>query len=598
MLQDAHRTSAPSAWSVSMSTAVWMVMWSEPVMRCPASGCRFAYSCRTAMSPGISFSARSSSLRPHSARPRSFTLNSRRAEGLFFWARAVLGAMCVVSWGTGGAGGVRRYTGGPAQVTPPGTSIVLRPDEAGPAALRVPVARLERPAPRDLVLDPHLVRVLPLVDGGAEQPAARVPHVDLVRQVLAGAELGAVEGDAVQGQLVREEILERLLRERAEGRAADLLDRDASRTRLEVRATGGDEQGELPFVHGGLARQLQLGLLHRAGDGDGDGDGGVRVSSHRLDVEQPRRDDIARELDAPALHVEGVPADRLDPTAQRLDRAGEQEIPFLLLRHHVRLELDVHGRVVALDLEAVRDEQVDLDLEWRRRRRGQLRRLLAVERRHHDVGALIERLDLPGGELRGQLHQRMRDLELRVDAAGRELAREGSAGSDVGEVLAGARDGEVVRLQRAGEVGRRALAGETDRLRLDLHPPVAVPGGEAVELEDVVGERRLERNAGPFAELDHRRAPVLHRRGAARNQPRQGARGGEVRLELARGGADEPGRDRRQEPEVERVRLQRGPRGRLPELAAAQRRQPQVRLGVERAGEGAAPRAGELEAGV
>ena len=30
MLQDAQRTSAPSAFSVSMSTAVWMVMCSEP----------------------------------------------------------------------------------------------------------------------------------------------------------------------------------------------------------------------------------------------------------------------------------------------------------------------------------------------------------------------------------------------------------------------------------------------------------------------------------------------------------------------------------------------------------------------------------------
>ena len=35
---DAQRTSAPSATSVSMSTAVWIVMCSEPVMRAPASG--------------------------------------------------------------------------------------------------------------------------------------------------------------------------------------------------------------------------------------------------------------------------------------------------------------------------------------------------------------------------------------------------------------------------------------------------------------------------------------------------------------------------------------------------------------------------------
>ena len=38
----AQRTSAPSATSVSMSTAVWMVMCSEPVMRAPVErlGCR------------------------------------------------------------------------------------------------------------------------------------------------------------------------------------------------------------------------------------------------------------------------------------------------------------------------------------------------------------------------------------------------------------------------------------------------------------------------------------------------------------------------------------------------------------------------------
>ena len=38
MLQDAQRTSAPSATSVSISTAVWIVMCSEPAMRAPASG--------------------------------------------------------------------------------------------------------------------------------------------------------------------------------------------------------------------------------------------------------------------------------------------------------------------------------------------------------------------------------------------------------------------------------------------------------------------------------------------------------------------------------------------------------------------------------
>ena len=35
MLQEAQRTSAPSATSVSMSTAVWIVMCSEPAIRAP-----------------------------------------------------------------------------------------------------------------------------------------------------------------------------------------------------------------------------------------------------------------------------------------------------------------------------------------------------------------------------------------------------------------------------------------------------------------------------------------------------------------------------------------------------------------------------------
>ena len=48
-----------------MSTAVWIVMCSEPVMRAPLSGCAGPYSSRHAMRPGISTSASSISLRPH-----------------------------------------------------------------------------------------------------------------------------------------------------------------------------------------------------------------------------------------------------------------------------------------------------------------------------------------------------------------------------------------------------------------------------------------------------------------------------------------------------------------------------------------------------
>ncbi len=38
MLQLTQRTSAPSATSVSIRTAVWIVMWSEPMIRAPLSG--------------------------------------------------------------------------------------------------------------------------------------------------------------------------------------------------------------------------------------------------------------------------------------------------------------------------------------------------------------------------------------------------------------------------------------------------------------------------------------------------------------------------------------------------------------------------------
>src|SRR4051794_1670508 len=76
MLQLHHRTCAPSAVRVSMSTAVCTVMCNEPVMRAPFSGWASANSARNAMSPGISCSASSISLRPNAARDRSATLKS------------------------------------------------------------------------------------------------------------------------------------------------------------------------------------------------------------------------------------------------------------------------------------------------------------------------------------------------------------------------------------------------------------------------------------------------------------------------------------------------------------------------------------------
>jgi hypothetical protein len=59
-----------------MSTAVWMVMCSEPVMRAPASGWLVGVLGPQAMRPGISCSASWISLRPKAARDRSATLKS------------------------------------------------------------------------------------------------------------------------------------------------------------------------------------------------------------------------------------------------------------------------------------------------------------------------------------------------------------------------------------------------------------------------------------------------------------------------------------------------------------------------------------------
>src|SRR5215472_12616597 len=82
MLQLAQRTCAPSATSVSIRTAVWMVMCSEPVILAPRRGCACAYSARTAIRPGISCSASVISLRPNSASERSATLNGSSSVGI------------------------------------------------------------------------------------------------------------------------------------------------------------------------------------------------------------------------------------------------------------------------------------------------------------------------------------------------------------------------------------------------------------------------------------------------------------------------------------------------------------------------------------
>ncbi len=103
MLHEAQRTSAPSAFSVSISTAVWIVMWSEPAMRAPLRGCFAANSARIPISAGISDSAIAISLRPQSASARSATRKSLNFESAAFIhtlqkrqsARTVSGASAV-----------------------------------------------------------------------------------------------------------------------------------------------------------------------------------------------------------------------------------------------------------------------------------------------------------------------------------------------------------------------------------------------------------------------------------------------------------------------------------------------------------------------
>jgi hypothetical protein len=73
MLHEHQRMSAPSAFRVSIRTAVWIVMCSDPAMRAPRSGKEDANSSLVAINPGISVSAIAISLRPQSASAMSLT---------------------------------------------------------------------------------------------------------------------------------------------------------------------------------------------------------------------------------------------------------------------------------------------------------------------------------------------------------------------------------------------------------------------------------------------------------------------------------------------------------------------------------------------
>ncbi len=74
ILQEVQRTSAPRDSRVSISTAVWMVIWIQPKILAPDSGCSAWYLVRSAISAGISDSAMEISFLPHSAKLISATL--------------------------------------------------------------------------------------------------------------------------------------------------------------------------------------------------------------------------------------------------------------------------------------------------------------------------------------------------------------------------------------------------------------------------------------------------------------------------------------------------------------------------------------------
>ena len=80
MLQELHVTSAPSSRRVSMRTAVCTVMWRHPAILAPASGFLGPQVALRCIRPGISFSARFSSLRPQSAREISAKIKTFQTQ--------------------------------------------------------------------------------------------------------------------------------------------------------------------------------------------------------------------------------------------------------------------------------------------------------------------------------------------------------------------------------------------------------------------------------------------------------------------------------------------------------------------------------------
>src|SRR5262245_7602360 len=211
MLQDAQRTRAPRAVMVSISTAVWTVMCSEPVTRAPASGCRSAYSARIAIRPGISCSARVISLRPKSARPRSATLKSASIGGAVVVMRSPSGRRC----GSGEKAGVLvllvaqpvvgghvlrpgRGGGQPALDRPRETAVVAQP--AGEPDL----AKGDAVAVEQLAQGAQALQLARPVEAVAGRRAARLDEADALDVAQhprrpAGGRRGLVDRERVRG---------------------------------------------------------------------------------------------------------------------------------------------------------------------------------------------------------------------------------------------------------------------------------------------------------------------------------------------------------------------------------------------------------------
>jgi hypothetical protein len=76
MLQEHHLTSAPNSVNVSINTAVYIVIWSDPIILAPFKLYLGPYSYLHDINPGISTSANYISYLPYSCKEMSFILDS------------------------------------------------------------------------------------------------------------------------------------------------------------------------------------------------------------------------------------------------------------------------------------------------------------------------------------------------------------------------------------------------------------------------------------------------------------------------------------------------------------------------------------------